>query len=137
MPSSTSIARALCVSSLLLLEHPFSLAPRNSPLDHVSSVQDHKLSPLATSHTVWSIIYQSNLNTYFKSYLSIPAPPPDISATPSPWDFTIDDWVCKGTAGSGGFGTVSAAKHRITGEPAAAKTLMRTSKISIASRYPC
>ena len=30
-------------------------------------------------------------------------PPPDISATPSPWDFTIDDCVCKGTAGSGGF----------------------------------
>jgi hypothetical protein len=72
--------------------------------------------------------YQSNLNAYFRSYLSSPAPPPDISATPSPWDFTIDDWVCKGTAGSGGFGTVSAAKHRLTGEPAAAKTIMRTSK---------
>jgi hypothetical protein len=74
------------------------------------------------------LIYQSNLNTYFKSYLSIPAPLPDISATPSPWDFTIDDWVCKGTAGSGGFGTVSTAKYRITGEPAAAKLIMRTSK---------
>jgi hypothetical protein len=72
--------------------------------------------------------YQSNLKTYFRSYLSRPAPPPDISATPSPWHFTIYDWVCKGTAGSGGFGTVSAAKHRLTGEPAAAKIIVRTSK---------
>ncbi|OAF61017.2 hypothetical protein VC83_02424 [Pseudogymnoascus destructans] len=74
------------------------------------------------------VTYQSNLNAYFRWYLSRPAPPPDISATPSPWDFTLDDWVCKGTAGSGGFGTVSAAKHRVTGEPAAAKTIVRTSK---------
>ncbi|KFY93769.1 hypothetical protein V500_03543, partial [Pseudogymnoascus sp. VKM F-4518 (FW-2643)] len=74
------------------------------------------------------VTYQSNLNAYFTSYLSSPAPPPDISATPSLWDFTLDDWVWKGTAGSGGFGTVSAAKNRVTGEPAAAKTIMRTSK---------
>jgi len=74
------------------------------------------------------LTYQSNLNVYFRLYLSSPAPPPDILATPSLWDFVIDDWVCKGTAGSGGFGTVSAVKHRITGEPAAAKTIIRTSK---------
>jgi hypothetical protein len=72
--------------------------------------------------------YQSNLNTYFASYLSRPTPPPDISATPSPWDFTIHNWVCKGTAGSGAFGTVSAAKHRLTSETAAAKIIVRTSK---------
>lgn len=72
--------------------------------------------------------YQSNLKMFFEFYLSRPVPPPDISATPSPWDFTIHDWICKGTAGSGGFGTVSAAKHRITSEPAAAKTIIRTSK---------
>jgi hypothetical protein len=72
--------------------------------------------------------YQSNLNKYFASYLSRPVPPPDISTTPSPWDLEIHDWVCKGTAGSGAFGTVSAAKHRITSETAAAKFVVRTSK---------
>lgn len=72
--------------------------------------------------------YQSNQNTYFRSYFSRPAPPPDISATPSPWHFTIYDWVCKGTAGSGSFGIVSAAKHGLTGEPAAAKIIVRSSK---------
>ncbi|KFY27450.1 hypothetical protein V491_00903 [Pseudogymnoascus sp. VKM F-3775] len=43
-------------------------------------------------------------------------------------DFTLDEWVCKGKAGSGGFGTVSAVKHRVTGESAAAKTIVRTLK---------
>lgn len=30
------------------------------------------------------VTFQSNLKAYFESYLSSPAPPPDISATPSP-----------------------------------------------------
>jgi len=60
MPSSTSIARALCVLSLLLQEHPFYLTSKNSPLNHVSLVQDHKLSPLAVLHIVWSMLISMN-----------------------------------------------------------------------------
>lgn len=72
--------------------------------------------------------YQKNLRTYFTHYLRWPVPPPDISATPSPWDLMFNNWIVKGTVGKGAFGSVNAAKHRLTGETAAAKCLVRNTK---------
>ena len=72
--------------------------------------------------------YQRNLRIYFTHYLRRPVPPPDISAFPSPWDLIFNNWIVKGTVGKGAFGSVNAAKHRLSGETAAAKCLVRNTK---------
>jgi hypothetical protein len=73
--------------------------------------------------------YQRNMKLFFTTQLNRPPPPPEICATPSPWDFVIEDWVCKGTVGTGAFGTVFAAKNRFTGETGAAKIVLRNEKM--------
>lgn len=72
--------------------------------------------------------FQSNLRIYFTSYLARPVPPPDMSATPTPWDVVIEGWVCKGTVGAGAYGVVRATKNKSTGEMAASKFVTRNTK---------
>ena len=88
--------------------------------------------------------YQQNLATYLKDNLNSPPPPLALSATPSETDHTICDWIIKGTVGQGTFGTVMAARHRITGQVAGAKMVTRTlrnlatvmSEINLMRRLP-
>ena len=70
--------------------------------------------------------YQRNLRTFFRNHLGFQPPAPDLSATPSPWDATLGDWLVRGTVGKGTFATVNAAKHTVTGVAGAAKFLVRT-----------
>jgi hypothetical protein len=72
--------------------------------------------------------YQRDLRTYFDIYLKKRPPPPDVSASPSPHSFMIDDWCLRNTVGKGASGTVSAAVHKKTGQAVAAKMLVRDSK---------
>jgi hypothetical protein len=72
--------------------------------------------------------YQRDLRTYFDIHLKKRPPPPDISASPSPHSFMIDDWCLRNTVGKGASGTVSAAVHKKTGQAVAAKMLVRDSK---------
>jgi hypothetical protein len=51
---------------------------------------------------------------------------PNISATPSPWDTKLSDWLVRGTVGKGAFAIVSAAKHTVIGVVGAAKFFVRT-----------
>ena len=69
-------------------------------------------------------IYQDNLQLYRQMYQNLGPQDRDIAAMPSDWDSIIGDWICLGTAGAGGFGVVVAAKHRLTGKPAAAKVVV-------------
>ena len=70
--------------------------------------------------------YQRDLRRYFSDHLFRQPAPPDLSATPSPWDVKLGDWIVRGTVGKGSYATVSAAKHTVTGETGAAKFLIRT-----------
>ncbi|KAL5325391.1 hypothetical protein ACEPPN_006516 [Leptodophora sp. 'Broadleaf-Isolate-01'] len=70
--------------------------------------------------------YQRSLRQYLKNHLLRPPAPPDLSATPSPWDSKLGYWLVRGTVGKGSFATVSAAKHTVTGEAGAAKFMVRT-----------
>lgn len=72
--------------------------------------------------------YQRNLRKYFRNHLNFQPPSPDLFATPSPWDTKLGDWLVRGTVGKGASGTVSAAKHTVTGVAGAAKFLIRTQK---------
>ena len=88
--------------------------------------------------------YQNNLADHIKQYLSSPPPPQALSATPSATDHTICDWIIRGTVGRGAFGTVMAARHRVTGKVAGAKMVIRTqanliavmSEINLMKRLP-
>ena len=70
--------------------------------------------------------YQRNLRKFFRNQLGFQPPAPDLSATPSPWDTKLGDWLVRGTVGKGAFATVSAAKHTVTGVAGAAKFFVRT-----------
>jgi len=70
--------------------------------------------------------YQRNLRKFFRNRLGFQPPAPDLSATRSPWDSRLGDWLVRGTVGKGSFATVSAAKHSVTGVAGAAKFLVRT-----------
>jgi hypothetical protein len=70
--------------------------------------------------------YQRDLRHYFANYLFRKPAPPDLAATPSPWDSKLGDWLVRGTVGKGSFATVSAAKNSNTGEAGAAKFMVRT-----------
>lgn len=69
--------------------------------------------------------YQKCLKAFFRDHLVRAAPPPDLSATPSPWDTILGDWLIRGTVGQGAFATVSAAKHTSSGVAGAAKVMTR------------
>ncbi|ESZ90624.1 hypothetical protein SBOR_8997 [Sclerotinia borealis F-4128] len=45
--------------------------------------------------------YQQQLKMFFHNSLNRNPPPPDLSATPSPWDTTLGNWIMKGTVGKG------------------------------------
>jgi hypothetical protein len=45
--------------------------------------------------------YQRNLRKFFNIQLGLQPPPPDLSATPSPWDIKLGDWLVRGTVGKG------------------------------------
>ncbi|KAF4628558.1 hypothetical protein G7Y89_g9594 [Cudoniella acicularis] len=72
--------------------------------------------------------YQKNIRIFFTYYLRRPIPPPEISATPSPWDIVLDSWLCKRTVGLGGFITVCAAKNLSAGKTEATKFFVRNRK---------
>jgi hypothetical protein len=72
--------------------------------------------------------YLRNLGIYFERFLLRERPPPDIAASPSPWDFTLENWLIRGTVGKGTFASVNAAKNRQSGAPVAAKFFVRDKK---------
>ncbi|KAL1646557.1 hypothetical protein SLS58_003143 [Diplodia intermedia] len=53
-------------------------------------------------------------------------PPRELLASPAEADHPLCDWLIRGTVGRGAFGTVTAARHRVTGRIAAAKMVVRT-----------
>ncbi|KAB2578481.1 putative protein kinase domain containing protein [Lasiodiplodia theobromae] len=71
-------------------------------------------------------------------------PPRELLASPAEADHPLCDWLIRGTVGRGAFGTVTAARHRVTGRIAAAKMVVRTQRsvgecmkeIDICARVP-
>ncbi|KKY14005.1 hypothetical protein UCDDS831_g08550 [Diplodia seriata] len=55
-------------------------------------------------------------------------PPRELLASPAEADHPLCDWLIRGTVGRGAFGTVTAARHRVTGRIAAAKMVVRTQR---------
>jgi hypothetical protein len=66
-----------------------------------------------------------HLNHYFQNHLLKARPPPDIAASPTPWDLCLGKWLIRGTVGRGSFASVNAAKDRYTGLDVAAKCFIR------------
>ncbi len=72
--------------------------------------------------------YQRNLRKFFQAHLDFEPPASELSATPSPWDTKLGEWLVRKTVGKGAFTTVSTAKHTVTGVSGAAKFIFRTRK---------
>lgn len=69
--------------------------------------------------------YIRELNIYFQDLLMGAKPPPDLAASPTPWDICLGKWLIRGTVGKGTFASVNAAKDRHTGADLAAKCFIR------------
>jgi hypothetical protein len=73
------------------------------------------------------MFYQQELRKYLRRISKLPAPPPELSATPSDTDYAICNWTLRGTVGQGASGTVTVARNLLDGQVAAAKMMIRTS----------
>jgi hypothetical protein len=48
--------------------------------------------------------YQKRLSVFLRDIYDTPAPPPNLSATPSETNYLMGDWIIRGTVGQGTFG---------------------------------
>jgi hypothetical protein len=71
--------------------------------------------------------YQKDLRAFFRNHLNRREPAPDLSASPSPMDTRIGNWLIRGTVGRGAFGTVNVIKNLETGVTGAVKWMIRDS----------
>lgn len=67
--------------------------------------------------------YQEDLTNYIQEALQVDPPWPSLLVTPTPLAYSVGDWFIASTVGQGSFGTVTIARHRRSGEVAAAKLL--------------
>lgn len=72
--------------------------------------------------------FQERLGQFLRETFRGDTPPRELLASPAEADHPLCDWLIRGTVGRGAFGTVTAARHRVTGKVAAAKMVVRTQR---------
>ncbi|GME30784.1 Protein kinase domain containing protein [Neofusicoccum parvum] len=76
--------------------------------------------------------FEERLAAFLRETFRGATPPRELLASPAEADHPLCDWLIRGTVGRGAFGTVTAARHRVSGRVAAAKMVVRTQR-SLAS----